>query len=387
MDFEARKVIEALRSGIPSRTIGNYFSSARSELLADISQWLSESEGGGRILTASYGEGKTHLHNTIFSMAHRKNMVVSMVSISRETPFNNAPLMYQKIAKNTFLPNREQPGFDELIDKLSPASLSELQLYAAKELQTDKLYFLLKSFIGTDDNEIRQLLLSDIYGYFITLGKLKKIYKEIFNEKAVFSASFKKTVHIRDYHMFLSKLFSLSGYNGWVVLFDEAEHIGRLGRKSRFVAYSHMSKFLNPDSSKAKSLFTITNNYATQVIDDKNEREHLASTEGVDREAIEDVLYKIETAEELTPLNKDEFTDVLHRIVKFHAQAFSWTPTANLDELCEMAWSRGHYLRTKIRAVIEYLDQLYQYGDVKSISADDLEEETYTEQIPMPEEI
>ena len=387
MDFEARKVIEALRSGIPSRTIGGYFGGARSELLAEMSQWLAHQTGGGKIVTGSYGEGKTHLLNTVFCMAQKNNMAVSAITLSRETPFNNLSIIYQKIAQNTFLPDREQPGFDHLFEKLSPEKMTELQLFAAKSLQTDKLYYLLKALCNTDSSEIKFSLLADLQGDFIAVNKLKKTYKDMFAEKVVFSTSFVKSRHVWDYFQFLSRLFSLSGINGWVILLDEAENIGRLGRKSRFGAYTNMARFLNNETSSAHSLFTMTNNYATQVIDCKDERRYLAETEGFDREMIESTLTSIETAAELTPLTREEFMIVLKRIMDFHARAYSWSPDTDTEELGGMAWSRGYYLRTKIRAAIEFLDQLLQYGDMGQVTIGDLEKETYDEEIPLPEEL
>jgi len=387
MDYEARKVIEALRSGIPSRAIGVYFGGARTELLAEMSLWLNESTGSGKIITGNYGEGKTHLLNTVFSMAQKKNMAVSAVTLSRETPFNNLYQVYQKIAQNTYLPDREQPGFDHLIEKLSPRNMTELQLFAAKGLQTDKLYYLLRAYSNTDNPEIRFPLLADLQGDFIAINPLKKIYREIFAERVVFSANFVKSRHIWDYYLFLSRLFTLSGLQGWVILFDEAENIGRLGRKSRFSAYANMAQFLRAESSNIHTLFTITNNYATQVIDGKDERGYLTESEGFDREIIESTLTAIETAPELTPLDKSEFFNVLTKIMDFHARAYNWQPNANASELCEMAWSRGYYLRTKIRAAIEYLDQLFQYGDVGRITAGELDQETYNEEIPLPDDL
>ena len=387
MDYEARKVIEALRSGIPSRTIGDYFGGARTELIAEMSEWLDTQESNGMILTASYGEGKTHMLNTVFSIAQKKNSAVSFVSLSRETPFSNLCTVFQNIARNTYMPNREQPGFDHLIGQLSPEVMMELQLFASRELQTDKLYYLLKAFSNTDNPDIRFTLLADLHGDFITIQQLKKIYKDIFAENIIFSQSFVKTRHIWDYYLFLNRLFVLSGLNGWVILFDEAENIGRLGRKTRFTAYSNMAKFLGRGTGSIRSLFTITNNYVTQVIDGKDERKHLAEAEGLYREQIECALCRIEGAKELIPLTRDEFTWVLTKIVDFHSRAYAWNPDIDIPGLCNDAWLRGYYLRTKIRAVIEHLDQIFQYGDAVAITAGELDQETYQEEIPLPYEL
>ena len=39
-DIEARHIIEALRSGIPSRAVGQYFSEARPKIMKEISDRL-----------------------------------------------------------------------------------------------------------------------------------------------------------------------------------------------------------------------------------------------------------------------------------------------------------------------------------------------------------
>ena len=99
IDFEARQVIEALRSGIPSRAVGHYFSSARPKIMSEIAEILDTAtqnrKPGGMIIAGKYGEGKTHLLNTVFNMAHERNMVVSLVSLSKETPFDKLYLIWE----------------------------------------------------------------------------------------------------------------------------------------------------------------------------------------------------------------------------------------------------------------------------------------------------
>ncbi|MHB1406897.1 MAG: BREX system ATP-binding domain-containing protein, partial [Desulfitobacteriaceae bacterium] len=78
MDFEAQRVIEALRSGVSSRAVGHYFSSARPELMGQISRKLDRvrdtGEASGMVVSGKYGEGKTHLLNTVFNLAHSNYM-------------------------------------------------------------------------------------------------------------------------------------------------------------------------------------------------------------------------------------------------------------------------------------------------------------------------
>ncbi len=44
--------------------------------------------------------------------------------------------------------------------------------------------------------------------------------------------------------------------------------------------------------------------------------------------------------------------------------------------------SGGYLLRTKIRAAIEFLDQLYQYGKAGNTTVNELGEETFEEDVP-----
>ena len=172
-DIEARHIIEALRSGVPSRAVGQYFSEARPKIMKELSgrldQVCDQGKSGGMIICGKYGEGKTHLLNTVFGMAHSNNMVVSYLSLSKETPMDKLYLVYQKVIQNTYLPRRQQPGFMHELEKLSANSplASEMQLYAAKHLETDKLYYLFRSYLNTEDSDEKFLLQADLEGDFM----------------------------------------------------------------------------------------------------------------------------------------------------------------------------------------------------------------------------
>ena len=252
-DVEARHIIEALRSGIPSRAVGQYFSEARPRIMREISDRLDlvceQGKSSGMIISDKYGEGKTHLLNTVFNLAHSNNMVVSYLSLSKETPMDKLYLVYQKLIGNTYLPRRQQPGFMHELEKISANSpvANEMLLYAAKQLETDKLYYLFRSYLNTEDSDEKFLLQADLEGDFIANAPLKKIYKRIFNQTVKYNVNFTKTRHCRDYFSFMSHLFTQMGYHGWVILIDETELMGRLSKKARLNAYRSMANFLLPD--------------------------------------------------------------------------------------------------------------------------------------------
>ena len=394
IDYEARRIIEALRSGVSSRAVGQYFSSARPEITKKISDKLNtmceNKQSDGMIISGKYGEGKTHLLNTVFNIANSCNMAVSFVSLSKETPFDKLHLVYQKLLHNTYLPKRLQPGFlDALSDITSNHPLSaDMQGYTAKHLETDKLFYLFRAYLNTDDLDEKYLLLADSEGDFISNAALKKIYKRIFSEKVTYNVNFTKTKHMNDYFSMLSRLFLQLGYNGWVILFDETELIGRLGKAARLKAYKNMASFLFPEEysrlQATYSIFAITASYVEDVIDAKHEFENLneAAFEKEDKEPAEKTLQAICAAKQLQPLTKQEILNVLEKLKDFYRRAYDWNPDINMPEIAKNTDARGYLLRTRIRAAVECLDQLYQYNQLGDIRIDELGKVSYEDEIP-----
>lgn len=394
-DMEARRIIEALRSGIPSRAVGQYFSEARPQIMKELSVRLDRVAETGRsdgfVISGKYGEGKTHLLNTVFNMAHAGNMVVSYLSLSKETPMDKLYLVYQKMINNTYLPGRQQPGFLQVLDGMTPNSplASEMLVYAAKELDTDKLYYLLKAYMSTEDQEERFLLQADLEGDFVANGLLKKIYKRIFSQTAKYNVSFSKTKHCLDYFRFMSRLFARLGYHGWVILVDETELMGRLGKKARLNAYGNMAHFLLPDNRMESmfSMFALSSSYIEDIIEGKHEFENLAVTYPDRQEPAKTVLNLLVKAPQLLPLTKDEICQVLERVQEFHGRAYGWNPQVSVDTIAGAAQSGGYLLRTKIRGAIEFLDQLYLYGEAGQTKINELGRETFEEDVPSLDEL
>ena len=391
MDFEAQRVIEALRSGVSSRAVGHYFSSARPELMEQVSGKLDRvidtGESSGMVISGKYGEGKTHLLNTVFNLAHSNNMVVSLISLSKETPFDKLYLVYQKLVSNTYLPQRLQPGFQHVLQDISPNSpiAQDMISFTGKHLETDKLFYVFRSYLNVDDPDDKYLLMADLEGDFINNARLRQIYKRIFAETVRFSVPFSKTRHSMDYLAMLSHLFKLLGYNGWVILFDETELLGRLGKKARLNAYKNMASFLFPEQySRLESTFTmfaLGSSFVEDVVESKHDFENLSTAfvDHAEREPIEKVLNHIIAAPQLQPLSQDEILGVLEQVQDFHGRAYEWAPQLDVREVLKATETRGYLLRTRIRAAVECLDQLYQYGQAGNIQINALGEPQYLE--------
>ena len=397
-DFQAMHVIEALRSGVPSRTVGAYFSEARPGMLNRIRSRMdavaASGKSDGMIFRGSYGEGKTHMLNTILSIASEKNMVVSCVSLGKETPMHLPHLLYGKLIANTYLPGTEQPGFRQKLEEIAPGSgvAGELQAYTATGLETNKIYFVLKDMWETQDDDEREQFLADLEGDFVSSALVKRVFRRVTGKPAQFNQNFTKTKHYGDYFAFMSALFRRLGYAGWVILFDEAELIGRLGKKARAKSYGTMQSFLRPSAmlEAVFSVFAFSSSFTEEVIDKKHEFENaetIFADDAASLKAAKATLNAIIDAPELASLSKAEILRVLESIQEFHGMAYDWEPQIDPETIYNETEGAGYLLRTRIRAAIELLDQLYQYGKAGKIRITELGKEQFEEDDtpPLPE--
>lgn len=389
-DYEAMHVIEALRSGVPSRAVGAYFSEARPAMLNRIRSRMEAAEASGQadgmIFRGSYGEGKTHMLNTVFSMAAEQNMIVSYVSLGKETPMDKLHLLYARIIANTYLPGKKQPGFRSILEEMTPGSgtAGELVAYAAAGLETNKIYYLLKAMWGTQDEEEKTQFLGDLEGDFVSNAQVKKVFRRVTGKPAQFNQNFTKTKHCMDYFAFMSTLFRRTGYAGWVILFDEAELIGRLGKKARAKSYAGMQAFLQPSSrlEGVFSLFAFSTSFSEDVIDKKHEFENVEAIfaeDPVSLKAAKSTLNAILNAPELAVLTKEETLRVMASIQEFHGKAYGWQPKLSPETIYAGTEGGGYLLRTRIRAAIELLDQLYLYGEAGKIRITEVGRESFEE--------
>ena len=390
-DFNARHIIEALRSGVPSREVGEYFSEARPGMRAKIASRLQaareENKSGGMIFKGKYGEGKTHMLHTAFTMAAENNMVVSMVALGKETPMEKPWELYRKLIANTWLPGARQPGFREKVEELTAGSslTSELLAYTATQLDTNKLYFLLAAMTRTQDEDERAAFMADLEGDYAGQPLIKRSYRRISGSPARFSENFSKTKHWRDYYCFMSHFFHQLGYDGWVILLDEAELIGRMGKKTRIKSYLRIQDFLKPDPrlENTVTLLAFSESYQADVIEKRKEFQGVKDVLGEGTEearAAEAVLNAFLTAPELSPLSREEVLQVLRDIEQFHALAYNWQPNVPEEEIYRATEKGGYLLRTKLRGAIELLDQLYQYGEAGGIRIGKLDAESLEEE-------
>ena len=90
----------------------------------------------------------------------------------------------------------------------------------------------------------------------------------------------------------------------------------------------------------------------------------------------------IMNAPELAPLTRNEIMQILMSIQEFHGKAYDWMPNVSEKTLYKATEAAGYLLRTKLRAAIEFFDQLYQYGEAGETRITELGEERLDDEVP-----
>ncbi len=118
------------------------------------------------------------------------------------------------------------------------------------------------------------------------------------------------------------------------------------------------------------------------MIEAKHEYESVKEvcSEG-DAKPLLDVLGAIRNAPQLAPLTTEEINEVLIKLIRFHGRAYNWEPKVTVAQMIKTSITVD-LLRTKIRSSIEYLDQLYQYGNVGQSIVRSLDKERFEEEMP-----
>lgn len=383
----ARRIVEALRAGIPSCEVSSVFTEGQANLLqrsgADLTR-VAQGESAYLIARGQYGEGKSHLLSAIENMARAERFVVSNVVLSKETPFNRINKVYQAVAHSVRVPDLPRPGFEDLLLRIGPGTprADEIAEFAEKHLHP-KIWYVFKNYLSEGDGLKRAQLYDDLAGASMAMQDLRAIHRGNFHEAMRFPRRFLIQQDTQDYFRFLSFVFRSSGYAGWVILLDEVELLSKLGIGSRAQAYVNLAALLglNGDLRPLSGVYfvlALASPFVEEALlsggrhDLARVPEWLADprrSRAGDVSAATAAMQAIaEQSIPLAPMTEQNIDTMLKRLEAFHGSAYGWDDTLNATAVEINALALGsNPIRTTIRAALEYLDLLYQYGEPPDI--------------------
>ncbi len=396
---QARRVIEGLRSGIPYREMAHEIVLGRENQIALLNRMMDLTGEGHRpkfpavFLRASYGQGKTHLMQSYWGSASDRNWVVSYVSLSKETPIDRMDLLYPKIIASTYVPGAKFGSMSLIVDQ----ALSRSQVLAEARAQefSPRAMAVLDNLVT--HNEGYSELLQDVSGTFLPIGRLKQLYRANFNRPLKISNSPMRD-EAYEYLRLTDALIRWAGYAGWLILFDEVELIGKLGKGARARSYASIGRILDLAMPGTLSSWALASNFLTDVVHQRNDQEIAPAWLQSRSKTADDPLVNwcrqgidaLIESKPLDPLSRQQIDGLLEQIYLLHQDAYAWRPPQSLDGLIRfvhnMAPAQDTRIRTYVRLSLTILDIWFQYGVNPTIRVGNVEDEDLAEEAsPAPE--
>ncbi|MEB3336621.1 MAG: BREX system ATP-binding domain-containing protein, partial [Leptolyngbyaceae bacterium] len=254
-------VVESLRAGIPTRTSTKELPDLRASLTSLIHQDLTQFAAGkrppGRLAWGPYGQGKTHALTTVEHVALDLGFVVSRVSLSREVSCHHLFNFYGRVAAAIRTPDSKILGMTRALNRKRADDLLGTPLKAHDRYIHPLPAIILEDYFLTTGEE-QDLLYSDLMGTRASMTDVKRIHRACRGEPLPkFEVNFRATEHGSAYFGMMADAIALCGYKGWVILIDEVELIGRLGKVGRLQAYVNLNWLLNWSKTLPYPIYTL----------------------------------------------------------------------------------------------------------------------------------
>lgn len=259
--MEAIKVVEALRTGVPTRistrTLPDLRKNLTETLRADLDLLTTGKIPRGRLIWGQYGQGKTHVLTTTEHLALDRQFAVSFVSLSREVSCHNLFHFYGRAASRLRTPDSSMFGLERALSKKHASDLQKTSILVPDRYIHPLPAIVIENYLHSAGEE-QNLLYGDLMGTRIPLTELKRIHRQNYSEKfPTFETSFRMIDHAKAYFGCLADTIVFCGYRGWVILIDELELVGRLGSQSRLKAYQNLQWLLNWSNAHHYPIYVI----------------------------------------------------------------------------------------------------------------------------------
>lgn len=373
MSVNPKFIVEGLRSGVPYRDMAKTVGFGREKHLDTVRGMMQKLEHGrvpefpAHVIRANYGEGKTHLLHSLWGLAEDMDWVVSYVSLSKETPLDRLDYLFPKLMENTYVPGSAQPGIEQVVARALDAQL----LAEARALElSPRVMALLDSLVV--QNEGYEELIADISGTFMTAAELKRIYRANLGKPTQLPrVSMQREAF--EYLRLVDFLIRKSGCKGWLILFDEVELIGKLGRGARSKAYANMGRILSGVLPTTLSIWALAANFHSDVVIRRNDREECPRWLEARPKEADSVAWcakgldALIESKLLEPLSQAQLKSLMDQIHDMHQRAYNWIAPFSSDGLYEQVRkfspTQDTRLRTWIRLSLTILDTWYQHGE------------------------
>lgn len=257
--LHARRVVEALRAGVPSAAAVSTLGTGQSDLESRYRAALTDSErmaaedhqAAGFLVRGGFGAGKSHLLTTFEHIALAEGFAVSRIVISKETPLHDPTKLLASAAEAMRSPNELDRGVDPVARRLLRRRDDEVLLALERRLESsDELNARFAATLhvytrgGASDQEVADRIVRFWSGDVLNVSDIRRALRDLGQAGAYTLEPIKKRDLALETLTFLPRLIRAAGLRGWVLLIDEVELIGRYTRLQRGRAYAELARWL-----------------------------------------------------------------------------------------------------------------------------------------------
>jgi len=354
----ARRAVEALRSGVPSRDAVAALGSGQAAVedrFGELLDGVGSARRGqrGLLLGGGFGTGKSHVLEHLAHLALDRNFAVSRIVVSKETPLHDPAKVLRAAVESAVSPGGAVGAVAEAaagLDPDSPGYAALLGWASGSAAPVDEWFpvtLQLHPRVLGGEADFADAIVRFWSGDRLAVAEVRRHAKWAGLGRLALAAVSAREL-ARQRFRFLARLFVAAGYEGWVLLFDEVELIGRYTLLQRGRSYAELAGWLRPDpddpASPLGAVLAITDDFDAAVLTAKNDREVVptrlrakqTAEWGAAAEAAEAAMAAI--ARDMLLLqapDADEIDHAYRRVKELHSEAFGWTApdVAGLERL------------------------------------------------------
>jgi P-loop Domain of unknown function (DUF2791) len=343
----ARRAVEALRSGVPSRdavtTLGSGQSAVEDRFTALIDSADRVRTGPrGLLLGGGFGSGKSHVLEHLTHLALDRGFAVSRIVVSKETPLHDPAKVLRAAVESAVSPDGAVGAVAEAaagLDPESPGYAELLRWCSGSGAPVEEWFPVTLSLfprVQAGEDNVADAIVRFWSGDKLAVAEVRRHAKWAGMGRPALTAVPAREL-ARQRFRFLARLFVAAGYEGWVLLFDEVELIGRYSLQQRGRSYAELGRWLLPDdedpASPLATVLAMTDDFDAAVLTAKNDREIVpAKLRAKQHSEWDDVANRAETAMAfierdmllLTDPDTAELDHAYRRLKALHSTAFGW---------------------------------------------------------------
>ena len=247
--LSARKSIESLRAGVPSRSVVEQLGTDHTDIEDAFLAALQRVKAGQGVdpvgCTAPFGQGKTHLLIHLRVLAEKAGFATSVVVVSPETPLGNPSAVLAEICRNASVEGRVGDALRELQTsaRTDTSEWAEFRVWARDAGIVQRFQALMMLYEALTGNVgFRVRILEEIQGKPIALGEIRTELKQLGQASAYdLRGTPRASALVPERIRLLARWFRAFGRHGLVVFFDELERLGNFSLRQRMAAYEQIA--------------------------------------------------------------------------------------------------------------------------------------------------